>query len=105
MPHYLFETEGASEPQRSSGPHLAAWRFPEVAVEHRYAAHGVPHGKELWVCRAPSEAHVHRWAAASDLELAALRHVDDVVRQPRERPAPSAITSNGRAGQSGGTSS
>ena len=89
MPRYLFETTVTSQPERDSAERLAASRFPEVAVEHRFAAHDGDVGSELWVCRAPSASHVHRFAAAARLSLASLRHVDDVTPRPGEAPPPS----------------
>jgi hypothetical protein len=89
MPRYLFETNQTSDPQRVNADRLAVVRFPEVAVEHRYTDRGDHDRRELWVCKAPSAAHIQRFAAAAELVVAAVRHVDDVVprpEQPRLRP-------------------
>ena len=84
MPRYLLETKVTNGPQRDSAARLVATRFPEVAVEHRFTAHDGESGSELWVCRAPSASHVHRFATAARLSLASLRHVDDVTADPGE---------------------
>ena len=88
MPRYLFETNVTNGPQRDSAERLAATRFPEVAVEHRFTAHDGDSGSELWVCRAPSASHVHRFAIAARLSLASLRHVDDVPAGPEKAMTP-----------------
>jgi hypothetical protein len=75
MPHYLFETGLTSGPHVDAAIALSTQRFPEVALEHRYAAHD-DNRREVWVCRAPNEAHLQRWAAAAHLELWSLQHVD-----------------------------
>jgi|SRR5215212_6670344 hypothetical protein len=89
MPRFLVETE----PQAAPGSHTAdrIWRqrFPEVVVEHRYAAHDEAISREVWLCRAPSSAHIRRWAVATSLPLVALQHVSDVPSESPNEPQPS----------------
>jgi hypothetical protein len=63
-------------------------RFPEVAVERRYSPHADGANREVWVCRAPSEAHVKRWADATCIAPVGLRHVDALVASPAYEPNP-----------------
>jgi hypothetical protein len=71
MPRFLLELEITGRDQRELAARLLAERFPEIAVEQRYAAHDERGSRELWVCWAPSETHLRRWTEAAD--LAALR--------------------------------
>ncbi|MPY93055.1 MAG: hypothetical protein GEV08_08315 [Acidimicrobiia bacterium] len=88
MPQFLFETGPTGGPHLDDAGGLAARRFPEVVVEHRYAVHDDGR-RDVWVCRAPSKAHIERWAAAARLELRSLHQVDaDVSPQTRERRRP-----------------
>ncbi len=73
MPRYLLDVQRTAPVDRG-GSASARWRFPEIAVEHRYVTHDRI-GRELWVCRAPSAAHVERWAEAAPLELRSLRQI------------------------------
>jgi hypothetical protein len=70
MPRYSLRTASISVPARRRAVDIAARRFPEIAVEadHEASGDGTPDGHH-WVCRAPSPAHVRRWAAAADLHL------------------------------------
>lgn len=76
MPRYLLATAPACRPLRDAAIDVAARRFPEVAVELRYAAHDYDSGHDVWVCSAPSETHVRRWAEAAGLEADHAQHVD-----------------------------
>jgi hypothetical protein len=72
MPRYLCET-GAVDPVRlDDAVRLAAHRFPEIALEHRRTTVGDTQSQTLWLCRAPSEAHLIRWAEAAQLALASV---------------------------------
>ena len=44
-------------------------------LEHHYAEHDGG-GRDVWVCRAPNEDQLTRWAAAADLTLGEVRRVD-----------------------------
>jgi hypothetical protein len=67
MPRFLLELEVTGRDQRDRAVHLAAVRFPEIAVEHQYSTHDARGHRELWVCRAPSETHLRRWIEAAAL--------------------------------------
>ena len=75
MPHYLLETGATSEAHLDRALSLIGPRFPEVVVEQRYTAREIDRN-EMWACRAPNAAHIQRWAAAAQLEVRSLRHVD-----------------------------
>ena len=76
MPRFLLETEADAAVQLEATRRLASQRFPEVAIEDRAVAGGRG-DHAYWVCRAPSEAHIGRWASAIDLSVLSvhpLRH-------------------------------
>jgi hypothetical protein len=75
MPRYLLGARTTTRAERESVASLTDTRYPEVRVDLRYAAHD-DDGLDVWVCRAPSETHVRRWAAAADLELRLVQLVD-----------------------------
>lgn len=75
MPLFLFESPPISDLQRDHALSLAARRFPEIALEHRYAEHDGG-GLDVWVCRAPNEDELTRWALAAELTVGDLRRVD-----------------------------
>lgn len=54
--------------------HLAK-RFPEIEVVGRYVSE--QHGDELWICRAPSVAHVERWIADEALHVTRIRRLTE----------------------------
>ncbi len=78
MPRYLFETPPHSRVRSDAVVRLVALRFPECTVEHRGTEIA---GYERWVCRAPSEAHVHRWADAAGITIEGLRRVEADLAQ------------------------
>jgi hypothetical protein len=78
MPLYLLElvpSADAGHAQLEAAVSLATRRFPEVEVERRYVVR-VDDPREVWVCRAPSEAHLTRWAAEAHLDVPSVSHVD-----------------------------
>jgi hypothetical protein len=75
VPRYLLEARTISRARRDAAAGLAATRFPEVVVDLRYAAHE-QEGVDVWVCRAPSELHVRRWARTAGLDVHLLQPVD-----------------------------
>lgn len=77
MPLFLIETIGTAHPDHDRTLRLSARRFPEVSLDHRYATRD-DGGCDVWVCRAPSSAHLLRWSAALGIRLARLREVDPV---------------------------
>lgn len=88
MPRYMFETPLTDDDAGDRAARLAAQRFPEVALEHRYAVHDDGSHREVWVCRAPSVAHVRRWAGAAGVTLWVLRHVDGDGGSPQPEAGP-----------------
>ena len=50
-----------------------ATRYPEVDVVGRYRSDATDH--ELWICRAPSVAHVERWVGESALRVIRIRRL------------------------------
>jgi hypothetical protein len=70
MPRYSLRTATISAVARRRAVEIAARRFPEIAVEADDEVSGDRTPDHLlWVCRAPSPAHVRRWAAAAGLHL------------------------------------
>ena len=88
MPRYLLETRPTTASDRERALHLAALRFPEVAVELAHPGHAEHGTPDRWMCRAPSRAHLERWAAAAHLALGAIRHIETEAVDPRERSRP-----------------
>jgi len=66
MPHYLLTTAIVARSQLHAALELQTQRFPEVSVEHRFTTHE-PEAHDLWLCRAPSDEHLTRWAAAAGI--------------------------------------
>jgi len=81
VPRYLVETHpfaGDLSPLLT----LAGSRFPEIALERRYALGGVP-GRDAWVCRASTVHHIRRFADAAGLAVHAVSRIesDTVIAQ------------------------
>lgn len=76
MPRYLFDLATSDRETRERATRLATQRFPELEIEHSYVLHDEHGNREVWVCRAPSEAHLHRWATAADITLGTVQRVD-----------------------------
>jgi hypothetical protein len=76
MPRYLLQTRTIASSGPAAAMRLAAGSFPEIAVEHCYVSHDEGCGLTTWVCRAPSETHLHRWAEASELGPVSVLRVD-----------------------------
>ena len=89
MPLYLFEAPPVSDAQRDEACRLVARRFPEVALERSYGEHDGD-GQDLWLCRAPSQDCVSRWAAAAGLLVRQIRHVQplDLLAEARTLKEP-----------------
>lgn len=75
MPRYVLGCQAVTRSERETASHLAATRFPEIMVDLRFAAHD-DDGLDVWVCRAPSENHLRRWAADAELVVDLLQPVD-----------------------------
>jgi hypothetical protein len=65
MPRYLLKTHVIATPRIDAAVRLASQRFPEIAVED--VSVDDTGARTLWLCRAPSETHVSRWAEAAQL--------------------------------------
>lgn len=82
MRHYLLGCRTMTPSESEGALALAATRFPEVQVDHRYTAQHED-GLDLWVCQAPSEHHLRRWVEAAHLRVDLLQ---PVVTDPGSRP-------------------
>jgi hypothetical protein len=82
VPRYLVETAAATADDRDRATATAARRFPEVGIERVFSAHDGADSRDIWVCRAPSPAHLRRWADACHLAMAALQVIDIEAAQP-----------------------
>ena len=80
MPRFLCDVGEVTSTQFGAAVRLAAQRFPEIAVEHRYVLHSEPDARAMWVCRAPSEVHLARWATAAGIELSPVGRIDAQAR-------------------------
>jgi hypothetical protein len=76
MPRYLVETDAPAATELDAAVHLAGHRFPEIDVQRTYITHDTSGPQAWWVCRAPSESHLGRWAAAAGLRIASRWRVD-----------------------------
>ena len=85
MPRYVLETRTVTHVSRDEVAVLAATRFPEVVIDLRLAAHEAE-GVDVWVCRAPSEAHLRRLAAAAGLDVHLVQSVDTDHGPPPTSP-------------------
>jgi hypothetical protein len=85
MPRYRVEMDPGAADRLDGAGRMAAHRFPEIAVEHRCTPNRAPGDRCVWLCRAPSEAHIDRWAAALQLRLASVRRIDP-PRPPTSHP-------------------
>lgn len=81
MPRYLLETSGGIPGGIDTAVAMAAARFPEIGVEHRYTGRESS-GHEIWICTAPSASHVTRWAAAAEIDFQSIDQVDDEPTTP-----------------------
>jgi hypothetical protein len=52
-----------------------AQRFPEVEVVGQYRCDDT--GDELWICRAPSIAHVERWVAETAVRITSISRMSE----------------------------
>jgi hypothetical protein len=76
MPRYLLQTGAVAPSGSAAAVQLATRLFPEIAVEHCYVAHDEVNAQTTWVCRAPSDAHLRRWANASGFGRISLQRID-----------------------------
>jgi hypothetical protein len=72
MPRFVVETVPVDGVVRATATALLPARFPELQIDQVSAGPDT----DRWRLRAPSEAHLHRWAAASQLEIRSLRRAD-----------------------------
>ena len=74
MPVFTFVTTALATGDRDRVVELAATRFPEVALGPNQA--DVDGSDRItWVCEAPNESHLLRWARAAALELIQVRDI------------------------------
>lgn len=91
MPLYTFVTTALATADRDRVVELAATRFPEVAVEPNQA--DVDGSDRItWVCEAPNESHLQRWARAAALELIQVRDISHSKPPTVDRPRPHTTT-------------
>jgi len=75
MPRFLVETSPGDTSDRAL--RLAEQRSPYVSVEHRYTANDQEPRRVIWVCRAPSRAHIYRWTEAACLAVGVVQRFGD----------------------------
>ena len=75
MPRYLLETLNTHGDHLDAAVDLASQRFPEIEVERCDTTGDGVDAHVLWTCRAPSETHLHRWAAAARVAVASVRRL------------------------------
>ena len=73
MPRYRLEFDEVDDVARERARSLASERFPEIEVERSAVLDPERPGRERWECRAPSDTHVRRWAAAAGFSHATTR--------------------------------
>ena len=83
MPRYLVQTDEVTGSGLNGAERLAARRFPEISIEHRYVSDDGTTAREVWICRAPSEAHLGRWAESAHLSITSMCRI-----AADHRPAP-----------------
>jgi hypothetical protein len=72
MPRYLLETRAESGSRLEGAERLAAQRFPEISFERHYVTDDGSTARAIWVCRAPSVAHLGRWAETAELAVTSM---------------------------------
>jgi len=82
MPRYTFVTAELATLDRERVVELASTRFPEVALRPVDADIREPN-RMMWVCEAPNESHLLRWAKAAAVELIGIRDISHAGRQQR----------------------
>jgi hypothetical protein len=92
MPSYVLGAGATTRAQRDALAELTVTRHPEVLVDVRYAAHD-DNGLDFWICRAPSDTHIRRWASAGHLDVQLLHPVDlDDAAHPHRTASPATST-------------
>lgn len=82
MPLFLVQARPITDAESQHAVRVAVERYPEVGLQMHYADHHGA-GEDLWVCRAPTQDHLRRWATAADIPLSTIRHVETVGVHPR----------------------
>ena len=75
MPRYMLETVMVHSADLDAAVDLASQRFPEIDVERCDTTGDGVDARVLWMCRAPSETHLHRWAAAAGVAVTSVRRL------------------------------
>jgi hypothetical protein len=76
MPRYDIELDVVNAVWLDVALRLAAARFPELALEPAGLG-GEP--TTHWTCRAPSAAHIRRWANAAGVRVRSVRDLSDTA--------------------------
>lgn len=90
MPRYVLESSDIGRAVRSRAAQQPVLRFPELDVEHGFVVRDPRGIRHVWVLRAPSEAHVRRWAETVGLVPSTVGRVelDAVLDLQRTDPVP-----------------
>ena len=85
MPSYLSRSARTDDDRIGRAIELASVRFPELALTHRFALRETD--TEVWLCSAPSAAHVERWSEESRLVIGPVRRIDErPLNSPQHLP-------------------
>ena len=84
MPRYLVETHSFAGDLNGLVA-LAGTRFPEVALERRYALGG-DQERDAWVCRAATDHHIRRFASAAGLAIRAVSRIEADIAIAQKGP-------------------
>ena len=80
MPRFVLELNAVSSSQFADALRLTYQRFPEIAVDRRDVsgarAPTTEPEREKWLCRAPSAAHLRRWALAAQVRVTTVTPVE-----------------------------
>lgn len=85
MRRYLLETSATDSDTTQRAPATAAQRYPEVIIEASYVPLDDATANGVWICLAPTERHVRRWATAAHLDVRRLTPIIHLTPQGRDR--------------------
>lgn len=75
MPSFLFRSRRIEANRVAGAMDLAARRYPELAVTHRYTLRDSD--AEIWVVDAPNSVQVEDWAQDSEIVAGRVHRADD----------------------------
>ena len=84
MPRYRVDIGSVSDDRMSTALRIAVERFPEIALETGDAVTDFA-DRTRWMFRAPSVAHLRRWAEAAHLPVTSVHDINDVLRADTRR--------------------